>query len=60
MGNVIAFFLGAGCGAIIIAFLVACSDNNRINEAYMEGFLEGQKEKRGKEVNDIFREAEKR
>lgn len=44
MGNVISFFIGMLCGMIIIAVLNACSNENRINDAYMEGFLAGQKE----------------
>ena len=45
MGNVISFFVGMLCGMVIIAVLNACSNENRIKEAYMEGFLAGQKDK---------------
>lgn len=47
MGNVISFFIGMLCGMVIIAVLNACSDEKRIKEAYMEGFLAGQKEQIG-------------
>jgi hypothetical protein len=44
MGNVISFFIGIFCGMVIIAVLNACSDESKITDAYMEGYLAGQEE----------------
>lgn len=45
MDILIAFSFGALAGALVMAFLNGCANTNKVNEAYMEGFLEGQREK---------------
>lgn len=44
MDILIAFFIGSLCGGLVMAFMNGCANTNKINEAYMEGFIAGQKE----------------
>lgn len=51
MDILVAFLIGAFAGASVMAFMNGCSNTNKINEAYMEGYLAGQVEKiKGEEV----------
>lgn len=45
MDILVAFFFGALSGALVMAFLNGCANTNKVNEAYMEGYLAGQVEK---------------
>lgn len=47
MDILIAFFMGAFGGALVMAFMNGCTNNKLIEEAYMEWFLEGKRDKRG-------------
>lgn len=42
MDILLALFIGAVFGALVMAFFNGCSNTNKINEAYMEGYLAGQ------------------
>ena len=48
MNVVVAFLIGSSLGALAMAFMSACASANKINEAYMEGFLDGKKDKEGR------------
>lgn len=45
MDILIAFIIGAAAGCLVMAFVNGCANTSKINEAYMEGFLAGQKDK---------------
>lgn len=47
MDILIAFLIGNLCGGLVMAFMNGCANNKLIEEAYMEGFLEGKRDKRG-------------
>jgi purine-cytosine permease-like protein len=44
MDILVAFFVGALFGGLVMAFMNGCSNTNKINEAYMEGYLAGKNE----------------
>lgn len=44
MDILVAFLIGALAGALVMAFMSGCSNTNKINEAYMEGYRAGQVE----------------
>jgi hypothetical protein len=43
MDILVAFFIGSFCGCLVMAFINGCANTNKINEAYMEGFIAGQR-----------------
>lgn len=43
MDILIAFLIGSFAGCSVMAFMNGCANTNKINEAYMEGYLEGQR-----------------
>lgn len=45
MDVLIAFFMGCLGGAVVMAFMNGCTNNKLIEEAYMEGFIAGNKDK---------------
>ena len=45
MAILVAFFMGCLGGSLVMAFANACFNTNKINEAYMEGFLAGRNDK---------------
>lgn len=42
MDILIAFFMGTLGGGLVMAFMNGCTNANKENEAYMEGYLAGQ------------------
>lgn len=47
MDILVSFAIGAFAGCLVMAFINGCANTNKINEAYMEGFLAGQKDQIG-------------
>ena len=47
MDILVSFAIGAFAGSIVMAFVNGCANTNKINEAYMEGFIAGQRDKGG-------------
>ena len=47
MDILVSFIIGAFAGSIVMAFVNGCVNTNKINEAYMEGLLAGQKKQIG-------------
>lgn len=45
MDIIVAFFIGAFLGSLVMAFMNGCTNTNLINEAYMDGYLAGKREK---------------
>ena len=45
MDILIAFIIGSAAGCLVMAFMNGCTNNKLIEEAYMVGFLSGQKDK---------------
>ena len=43
MDILVAFFMGCLGGAVVMAFMNGCTNNKLIEEAYMEGYLAGQR-----------------
>ena len=41
MDILIAFFIGSLGGGLVMAFMNGCTNTNKINEAYMEGYIAG-------------------
>lgn len=48
MDILVSFAIGAFAGSIVMAFVNGCANTSKMNEAYMEGFLEGKKDERGR------------
>lgn len=48
MDILVSFAIGSFAGCLVMAFINGCANTNKINEAYMEGFLAGQKDERGR------------
>lgn len=44
MNILVSFAIGAFAGCLVMAFVNGCANTSKMNEAYMEGFLAGQKE----------------
>jgi purine-cytosine permease-like protein len=43
MDILVAFIIGSVAGCLVMAFVNGCANTNKINEAYMEGYLAGKR-----------------